>query len=102
MEKPQKAPGTGENHQLRCGRRTKEKMTLLELSAEYRANAQNLSARIALLESRIEDTMDQDQRLLLYSRIRMLRTMCREARDLAVLTGRYYERGYHRSGRYTV
>ena len=35
-------------------------------------------------------------------RIRMLTAMWREARDLAVLTDRYYERGYRRNVRYTL
>lgn len=77
-------------------------MTLMELSMEYRAHAQALRERIALLESCMEKTEEEDQRLLLYGRIRMLRTMWREARDLAVLTGHYYERGYHRSARYKI
>ena len=36
------------------------------------------------------------------SRIRMLTDMWREARDLAVLCERYYERGYCRNGKYTL
>ena len=39
---------------------------------------------------------------LLQDRIRMLSTMVREARELAVLTERYYDRGYRRNVRYTV
>ena len=39
---------------------------------------------------------------LLEDRIRMLRMMWREARDLAVLTERYYERGYRRNAKYTL
>lgn len=77
-------------------------MTLMELSMEYRAHAQALRERIALLEGRMNQTEEEDQRLLLCGRIRMLRTMWREARDLAVLTGHYYERGYHRSARYKL
>ena len=32
----------------------------------------------------------------------MLSTMLREARELAVLTERYYDRGYHRNAKYTL
>lgn len=32
----------------------------------------------------------------------MLSTMLREARELAVLTERYYERGYRRNAKYTL
>ena len=42
---------------------------------------------------------DPDQ---LELRIRILSAMWREARDLAVLTDRYYERGYRRNVRYTI
>lgn len=77
-------------------------MTLLELSVEYRAQAQALRARIARLEELMEEAGTEEERLLLYGRLRMLRVMWREARDLSVLTAHYYERGYHRSGRYTV
>ena len=33
---------------------------------------------------------------------RLLRAMGREARELAVLCERYYERGYCRNGKYTL
>ena len=36
------------------------------------------------------------------ARIRMLTAMWREARDLAVLCERYYDRGYRRNGKYTI
>ena len=77
-------------------------MTLLELSVEYRAQAQALRARIARLEGLMEEAGTEEERLLLCARRRPLRVMWREARDLSVLTAHYYERGYHRSGRYTV
>ncbi len=77
-------------------------MTLLELSVEYRAQAQALRARIARLEGLMEKAGTEEERLLLCARLRPLRVMWREARDLSVLTAHYYERGYHRSGRYTV
>ena len=41
-------------------------------------------------------------RRLLEGRIRLLRAMGREARELAVLCERYYERGYCRNGKYTL
>ena len=39
---------------------------------------------------------------MLNERIHMLSTMLREARELAVLTERYYERGYRRNAKYTL
>ena len=67
-------------------------MTLLELSGEYRASAAALRERVLLLEHRLRG-VDGDGRRLLEGRIRLLRAMGREARELAVLCERYYERG---------
>ena len=77
-------------------------MTLLELSVEYRAHARALEMRICQLQAVLERTTNEDQRLMLAERIHMLTTMLREARDLAVLTERYYDRGYRRNVKYTL
>ena len=54
------------------------------------------------LQYRLDCTRDTDQRCQLEDRIRMLSTMLREARELAVLTERYYDRGYRRNAKYTI
>ena len=81
-------------------------MTLLELSVEYRAHARALDFRICQLQAVLERTENEDQRLMLNERIHMLSNMLsimlREARELAVLTERYYERGYRRNAKYTL
>ena len=77
-------------------------MTLLELSVEYRAHARALDFRICQLQAVLERTENEDQRLMLNERIHMLSTMLREARELAVLTERYYERGYRRNAKYAL
>ena len=77
-------------------------MTLLELSVEYRASAAARRERALLLEQQQRDAWDDGQRVQLADRIKLLRTMWREARDLAVLCERYYERGYRRNVKYTV
>ena len=77
-------------------------MTLLELSVEYRAHARALDFRICQLQVVLERTENENQRLMLQERIHMLSTMLREARELAVLTERYYERGYRRNAKYTL
>ncbi len=77
-------------------------MTLAELSIEYRSHAQALHVRIGQLEYLMEQTEDQDRRCQLQDRIRLLSTMLREARELAVLTERYYDRGYRRNAKYTI
>ena len=77
-------------------------MTLTELSVEYRAHARALDLRIGQLEERLQQTRDESERCLLEARIHMLSTMLREARELAVLTERYYDRGYRRNAKYTI
>ena len=77
-------------------------MTLTELSVEYRAHARALDLRIGQLEERLQQTQDESERCLLEARIHMLSTMLREARELAVLTERYYDRGYRRNAKYTI
>ena len=77
-------------------------MTLMELSVEYRAHARSLDLRICQLECWLERTQDPDARNQLQERIKLLATMLREARELAVLTERYYDRGYRRNAIYTI
>ena len=77
-------------------------MTLSELSVEYRAHAGMLSQRIGQLQDELGRAETSRDRGLLDERIRMLSTMLREARELAVLTERYYERGYRRNAKYTL
>lgn len=77
-------------------------MTLLELSVGYRASAAALRERALLLERQRRETGPGEDARLLDARIRTLRAMWREARDVAVLCERYYERGYRRNARYTI
>ena len=77
-------------------------MTLQELSVEYRAHARALDVRICQLQAAMDDVQDEDKRFLIQERIHMLSTMLREARELAVLTERYYDRGYRRNAKYTI
>ena len=77
-------------------------MTLLELSVEYRDHARALDFRIVQLRDAWEHTMDEGERCMLAERIRVLSTMLREARELAVLCERYYDRGYRRNVKYTI
>ena len=77
-------------------------MRLEELALEYRAEAAVLKARILLLEEEQRHEPDQARRRALEHRLRPLREMARDLRDVAVLCERYYERGYRRNGRYTI
>lgn len=78
-------------------------MTLKELSREYRSQADALRQRILYLrEWRETCARDEHERRMLDERIYTLTIMWRETRDLAVLTERYYERGYRRNAKYTI
>ena len=77
-------------------------MTLLELSVQYHAQAAVRSDRVAQLRARQERSWDENERLQLADRIRLLQAMQREARELAALTEHYYERGYWRNVKYTL
>ena len=77
-------------------------MTLQEMGAAYRDQAQILRRRIGELEAaraRAEERAEMDS---LTWRIDLLRGIWRETRDLSVLLERYYERGYRRNGQYTL
>lgn len=76
-------------------------MTLLELSVGYREQAAILKGRIIQLRGTYP-ALDQDERIRMDVRLQMLNAMWREARDLAVLCERYYDRGYRRNERYTI
>ena len=77
-------------------------MTLKELAVSYRDNVRWLGFRIAQLKDLLEKTEDPRERGQLEERIKMLTTMQREAREIAVLCERYYERGYRRNAKYTI
>ena len=77
-------------------------MTLQELSVEYRAHARALDLRICQLQYLLDRSTDPEENSRLEERIHMLSTMLREARELAVLTERYYDRGYRRNAKYTL
>ena len=76
-------------------------MTLLELSVGYREQATTLKGRITQLRGTYP-ALDQDEKIRMDVRLQMLSAMWREARDLAVLCERYYDRGYRRNERYTI
>ena len=77
-------------------------MTLLELSAEYRAHAAVLKGRISLLEEKRREPRSRAEKKELDRRIQMLCSMQREAMELAALTEHYYDRGYHSNARYKI
>ena len=77
-------------------------MTLLEMSVEYQEHAGLLKLRIGQLRTIQGRTPDPQARACLDERIRVLTVMWREARELAIFTQRYYDRGYRRNEKYTI
>ncbi len=65
---------------------------LAELAPGYRAAAEALRLRIQLVEEL--PARDEAQRLAKAERLRLLQAMRRDARDVAVVCERYYDRGY--------
>lgn len=77
-------------------------MTLLELSARYADSANAIRSRILQLQALERITPDPEEARHLRQRIEELKPLMREARELAVLTARYYDRSYRRNERYTL
>lgn len=77
-------------------------MTLLELSAQYRAGAQLLRERLAQLRRLKKTAVDPDERFWLDRRIAVLTEMLRQSNELSELTAHYYERGFYRNESYRL
>lgn len=77
-------------------------MTLYELSMEYRTQADTLHGRIRQLKQLEAAAKDVAERALLHDRVRILTSMWRDTRDVAVLTEHYYERSRGRNARYII
>ena len=77
-------------------------MTLQELSPQYRAAARAISERIAQLQRQRRESDDPEEAEHLKRRILDLRPLLHQTRQLAELTQRYYERGYHRNEQFTL
>ena len=77
-------------------------MLLSEMSLEYKKSQLAFHARIKELQAAAKAETDPRKAAVLQSRIRDLEPLRREARELAELTARYYERGYYRNEKYTL
>ena len=77
-------------------------MKLEELARSYRESARWLAVRIRQLKRELERAEDPLEQKNLEGRIRVLWTMYRETRDVAVVCERYYERGYCRNAKYKI
>ena len=77
-------------------------MTLLEMSVDYADSAALIRTRMAELKAAERAETDPQAVRRLQLRIEPLRPLLREARELAVLTARYYDRSYHKHEKYTL
>lgn len=77
-------------------------MKLNELSAAYRAGEERIAGRMRALRVALRQTKDPEERAALERRLRELRPLRQESRELAELTARYYEKGYCRHEKYTL
>lgn len=77
-------------------------MTLLEISRCYEAAAIPLRRRLHELRVLLAQSEDPEEVWHIKRRIAELTPMLTQMNELAELTGRYYERGYWRSEKYTV
>ena len=77
-------------------------MTLFEMSASYRDSAAAIHGRIVELRGLERTEQDPDALFRLRRRIEALMPLWREARELAGLTARYYDRSYHKNEKYTL
>lgn len=77
-------------------------MTLRELSYEYKEHGDIIAQRIRELRAQAKETEDPELKNRLERRMAELRPLLQEARELALLTRHYYDRRYHKNGKYTL
>ena len=77
-------------------------MTLAELSVCYKEAAALIRNRLWQLRRMAETEEDPEEKWHLQRRITELTPILTEMNELAELTARYYDRGYWRSGKYTL
>lgn len=77
-------------------------MLLSEMSLLYKQDQIAFYGRITELRAAAKTETDPGKAANLQSRIKDLTPLWREARELAELTARYYERGYHKNEKYAL
>ena len=77
------------------------RVTLEELSPQYRAEAARLREYLRVLRRDFE-LAQGDERFLLRRRITQLTEMLTQTRELAELTAHYYERSRGRNAKYRI
>ena len=77
-------------------------MTLYELSVQYREQAELIHERLSLVRKLEAETEEENELGRLHDRLRILSSMWRDTRDMAVLTECYYERSRGRNAKYIL
>lgn len=77
-------------------------MTLRELSADYRAAARPIRARLRELRRAKKTERDPEKRFWIDRRAHALTVMLTQLNELAELTEHYYERSYYRNEKYRL
>ena len=77
-------------------------MTLAELSRCYEEAAVPIRARLRQLREELSKAENPEEIWLLKRRIAELTPILTQMNELAELTAHYYDRGYYRSGKYTL
>ena len=77
-------------------------MTLTEISLGYQDSAEALRLRLCQLRAERRRCRTPRQAKAMDRRIRTLTPLLRQCRELAELTGNYYERSYCRNEKYRV
>ena len=75
-------------------------MTLLEMSVQYKTDADTFARRIKDLQQQALKTDDPEVRWQLQQRIAALTPLLRQSRALAQITEHYYDRGYTKHAQY--
>ena len=76
-------------------------MTLLEISTQYKADADTFARRIKELQQQAKTINDPEERWQLQQRIAELIPLLRQSRALAQITEHYYDREFYRDKKYT-
>lgn len=77
-------------------------MTLMHMAASYRQGGELIRLRIIALQDAARKTADPEEKRRYEQRIKDLSTLYREAREVALVLERYYDRRYHCNERYTL
>ena len=77
-------------------------MLLSEMSLDYKRDQLAVHSRIKERRAAAKAETDPRRAAAREARARDLEPLRREARELADLTARYYERGYYRNEQYTL